>query len=108
MKTLINIMNQLNDMDWSWWPLLRCRPVKDQPITTLVVLKMTPVFGTLTGILVALAGQFDTPVSLLASLTFGWVSFFLLFRISFAAAWNHRAQALRATRPEADNAPDQD
>lgn len=39
-------MNNLTDMDWGWWPLIKMRPPKDQFIDNALLLKITPFFGT--------------------------------------------------------------
>lgn len=95
MQTVVNFMNWLNDMDWGWWPLIRCRPPKDERISNRVVFRVTPFFGTVSGILIFLiTGEELTLSNLALSITVGWVLFCLIFRFTFAVAWNARAKKL--------------
>jgi len=101
MNKLVDILNALADMDWGWWPLLRYRPPKHKDIDSVVILKLTPYFGTLTGLLIAYsAQQFNMPVSLIIYIGIGWFSFFILYRVAFAPAWNSRARKLRQNGQE--------
>lgn len=96
-------MNWLNDMDWGWWPFLRLRPGKDGFISNGVALKLTSFFGTFSGILIwLLSGANLALLSMGIALVMGWVLFFLVFRLTFGAAWNHRARTLR--KPAEGNA----
>jgi hypothetical protein len=97
-QTIVNFINWLNDMDWGWWPLLKCRPPKDKRISNRVVLRITPFFGTVSGVLIFLvSGEALTLLNLLLSLVAGWVLFFLIFRFTGAVAWNVRAKKLNSS-----------
>lgn len=96
MNRIIDTLNWLSDQDWEWWPLLRCRPDKNQFITTWLVLKMTPVFGTLSGLAItAIAQHLASIQHLLLDVAAGWVLYFMIYRATFAPAWNARARSLR-------------
>jgi len=45
MDGLERFMNRLTDADWGWWPVVFLRPPQDRDIDTLVLLKITCVFG---------------------------------------------------------------
>lgn len=98
MKILFSFMNWLTDMDWGWWPLLKCRPPRDQKIDASVLMKITPFFGTVVGILIAvIRHQMKPPTTLILWIIVGWVLFFILYRLTFAVAWNVRAKQMRKT-----------
>lgn len=98
MRSIINFMNWLNDMDWGWWPFLRLRPGKDGFISNAVALKLTPFFGTCSGVLIwLLSGANLALMSMGIALILGWVLFFMVFRLTFGAAWNYRARTLRGS-----------
>jgi hypothetical protein len=44
-------MNKLTDMDSGWWPFLGLRPKKEAVMNTRLLLKMTALFGSLSGAL---------------------------------------------------------
>ena len=101
MNKLVDVLNWLSDQDWEWWPLVGLRPPKDEDISNLLVLRLTPFFGTLSGLAIAgVAGHLRSPPHLLLDLVIGWVAFFVLYRASFAPAWNARARSLRAQGAE--------
>ena len=96
MKALIDFMNWLTDMDWGWWPLLSTRPPREKPIDVPVLARITPFFGTVLGLLIALIGHhLASPVRIALDLVLGWVVFFTGYRLTFAVAWNSRAKLLR-------------
>jgi hypothetical protein len=101
---LENFMNWLTDMDWGWWPILFLRPPKDQEMDNLVLLKMTPFFGSVVGILfllVVVFGATGIPTSgniifaLILCVLVGWILFFVIYKLTFAYFWNRRARRLR-------------
>ena len=95
MNKLIDFMNKLTDMDSGWWPLVRCRPEKNAYIDAGVLIKITPFFGSVLGMLPILRfTEFRSPIGVLICLAVGWISFFLLYRFTFAVAWNIRADRL--------------
>ena len=95
METLVKYLNMFTDMDWGWWPVLHLRPEKIEDIDNIVLLKITPVFGTFATLIALLP---NLPVSMplsFAVLLICWTVFFVLYKFTFAAAWNRRARALR-------------
>lgn len=97
MKRIIDALNWLSDQDWGWWPLLIFRPQKSEIISNLQVLKMTPVFGSLSGLLIAaIAQDLLSMPNLLIDIAIGWVAYFVIYRTTFVPAWNSRARSLRA------------
>jgi hypothetical protein len=95
MNKIIDFMNWLTDIDGGWWPLLKCRPNKNEYIDSKVLAKITPFFGTLTGIIIVfLSKSYNDPSHVAISIALGWLSFFILYRITFSVAWNIRADML--------------
>ena len=101
MKAIWDFMNGLTDMDWGWWPMLRCRPPKDKNIDARVLLKITPVFGTMAGLFaVAVTRTFNSLYFFVGAIAVSWVLFFVIYRITFAVTWNRRAKTIRENRIE--------
>jgi hypothetical protein len=102
MKTLETLMNQLTDADWGWWPVVFLRPPRDHDIDTLILLKMTCVFGVGTGFIViglmASNGIELNTTRILLALVAGCLGFFIVYRTTFAYFWNRRAKRLRDSK----------
>jgi hypothetical protein len=95
MRALVDFMNWLTDMDWGWWPILSARPSRDKPINSAVLFKITPYFGTATGLVIAIfEHHLNSLVRLATDVLVGWVGFFILYRFTFALAWNSRVKLL--------------
>src|ERR1051326_4510674 len=100
MQSLENFLNSLNDQDWGWWPLVCLRPQKHRNLDARTVLRLTAFFGPLSG---AFAFVSDRPFSvgeltllnLAAHVFLACVVFFLLYKFTFALAWNRRARRFR-------------
>ena len=104
MHGLERLMNRLTDADWGWWPVVFLRPPQDRDIDTLVLLKMTCVFGVGAG-LIAVALMFSNGIVLnatrvLLTLVIGCLGFFVAYRMTFAYFWNRRARRLRESRTD--------
>jgi len=96
MKPIIDALNWLSDQDWGWWPLLKYRPPKSEIISNVLVAKLTPLFGTLSGLAIAAIAQHLRSVPYLSlDIAIGWVAYFVIYRASFVPAWNSRARSLR-------------
>ena len=100
MQRLEDLMNSLTDMDWGWWPAVFLRPPKHKDMDTVVLLKMTCFFGPMTALVVLLGRVVRMGrVTLSATdLLLCCVLFFVLYRFTFAVAWNRRARRLRDTQ----------
>ena len=100
MDKLEDLMNSLTDRDWSWWPVLFLRPNRDQLIDSVLLLKMTAVFGTAIGVLwflwITVSGGQTLSLSVFALLMIlGWVFFLAGYKFTFAYFWNRRARRLQ-------------
>jgi uncharacterized membrane protein len=96
---LERFLNGMADMDWGWWPFLYLRPPKTVPTDTrrtlIMALHFGPMLSAVLAILRALRGHFSV-VEVVLSLPFTMALFFLIYRFSFAIAWNRRAERLAA------------
>ena len=94
-----DFMNKLNDMDWTWWPVLFLRPPKDKNIDNLVLFKLTLLYGSLPGLLGWLVYTWRSRViSWVGAVLFiliGLILFFLVYKFTFAYFWNRRAKRLQ-------------
>jgi hypothetical protein len=102
MDGLERFMNRLTDADWGWWPVVFLRPPQDRDIDTLVLLKITCVFGV-GAAAIAVALMFSNGIVLnttrvLLTLLVGCLGFFFVYRMTFAYFWNRRAKRLRQSR----------
>jgi hypothetical protein len=98
-NALIAVMNRLTDMDWGWWPVLFLRPQKDRDMNNALVLKLTLVFSPVIAFLaLAVIGRGFSPAFVVRVWLTAMVSFFVLYRLTFAVAWNARARQVRAER----------
>lgn len=96
MRRIAVALNWLSDQDWSWWPLVKYRPAKERVISNILVLKMTPLFGTLSGLAIAvIARHLPSLAYVLVDIAVGWIAYFVIFRASFVPAWNSRARSLK-------------
>lgn len=97
-------LNALADMDWGWWPFLFLRPMRHELLTTRRVARMSAMFGTFYGAGGAALFAFGLrrPMfggvveTFLIGIPLCCVAFFILYRLTFAVAWNVRAERLRA------------
>ena len=101
MRQVEDFMNWLTDMDWGWWPVVSLRPQKKQDIDNSVLLKISPVFGTATGLIPLLCFSFLHMVTITATkvasfYALGCVIFFVGYKFSFAYFWNRRARRFRS------------
>ena len=101
MNPVINFLNWLTDMDWGWWPLLKYRPQKNERIDSTVILKVTPLFGTVVGCLILLIlNELNSATFVLGIYAISWLLFFIIYRITFAVAWNIRVKYLNQNNDE--------
>lgn len=91
LSKLTDTLNWLSDMDWGWWPVVALRPKRSEDIDSAVVLKLTPIFGSFTA-MVPILTRLMSPAM---ALVLGWITFFVVYRLTFAIAWNARARVLR-------------
>ncbi len=99
---LENFMNKMTDVDWGWWPVLFLRPSKDKDIDNVILLKLSLVFGSAIGVLSLLMAFLSrrsiTLDMFVFAFLFGWVFFFVGYKVTFVYFWNRRARRLRMQR----------
>ena len=93
-------LNQVNDRDEMWGPLLFLRPARHQVMTPARVLLISGLLGLFYGMLgnlviwlLARAGSTGKPSSLLMPLLLTSM-YFVCGELSLVAAWNRRARLL--------------
>lgn len=96
MSTIVSILNRCNDWSWSFWPILRRPPKKNQAINTILVLKLTAFFGTMMAIIQVIIACYFDPRFLVLNLIISWLFFFSAYKGTFVWAWNKRAKSLQA------------
>jgi hypothetical protein len=95
---LERVMNDVNDMDHQWGPFLFLRPERYERMTSVRVAQLAALYGIAAGlfvnVMVRLTGEHAGslhPLLFPAATTLG---FFAVYRFTFAACWNRRAQRL--------------
>src|SRR5450432_735258 len=92
-------LNALNDADLQWWPFLHLRPSQHRDLSSRHVLKMSLHYGLAIFLLLVFAVGRHLTLPLCAELLAAGIgSFFIIFRSTFAIAWNRRAKRIRSTR----------
>lgn len=98
---LEDFANWLNDMDHEWWPFLFMRPARHERMTEPRVLGLSALYGILAGVMLdvvlALLHKHVNPVG---APLLGTLFFFVTFRLTFARAWNRRADRLARKKRE--------
>ncbi len=95
LESLEAFVNELNDADHAWWPFLFLRPGREERMTSRRVAALAGLYGVGAGLLVnvlirlGLGGSEPSPLLFPLAATVG---FFALFRLTFAACWNRRAE----------------
>ena len=98
-RSLEDVFNAVSDQDWAWWPFLDLRPEMHEPLTTRRVAHMSVCFGPLMALLL-LPLTFGT-LTVLGSAAVVALSIavtFVIYRSTFAVAWNRRAAREGETR----------
>jgi ABC-type uncharacterized transport system permease subunit len=100
MNTLEEFMNRLTDKDSGWWPFSYLKPEKSTPMSNAILIRMSihygPFYGALLAILLALTHKRELRLAFfLGNIVFMTVSFFILYRCTFAVFWNRRAHRLQ-------------
>ena len=102
------LTNLVSDMDMSWSPFLFLRPAQDERLTSGRVMVLAGLYGAMGGVALdawlaisarttgaALPSPLLFPLALIAG-------FFLVYRFTFALAWNVRAERLAGDRVGTD------
>ena len=107
MRQIEDFMNRLTDMDWGWWPVVALRPAKDKDIDNLVLFKISPVFGSVGGLLLLFFRVFHrrealTVMGIMLYLLIGCVAFFIVYKFTSAYFWNRRARRMRSNKTQSE------
>lgn len=106
MEGIEELLNRLTDQNRGWWPFVSLRPKPDERMTTDYVGKIALVYGSIGGfvlstIVLVLGSLYGGPpgfsegVWVVVVLTgMAIVAFLVVYRLTFAVAWNRRADRL--------------
>jgi len=98
MDELEQYVNHVNDTDREWGPFLFLRPSREERMTSLRVAKLAALYGVLAGlfvnVIVRLTGEHAESLSPLLFPLATTLGFFAIYRFTFAACWNRRAERL--------------
>jgi len=90
-----DVLNFLSDIDVNWWPFLFLRPEPYERITSKRVAILSVLYGLFAGAfmdaVLAVVGR-SADVSLWTFPVWTTIGFFITYRLSFAYAWNCRAE----------------
>ena len=96
------LVNEFNDRDSDWWPFLHLRPKQEERMGHGLIALLALLYGVVLGgaldILGALAGLSvarEQPLVIPAAMC---GALFIGYRLTFAWAWNRRAERLTALR----------
>jgi hypothetical protein len=99
MSHLADAMNRLSDVDAGWWPFLHLRPARHQRMETRWLAGMALRYGLPFGAVVygwyVFIGFLPLSIGWAATCVLAAVAFFfVVYRCTFAVAWNRRAERL--------------
>ena len=98
---LEDVINDVSDRDWSWWPFLWLRPEKTAHLSLTRILSLSVLYGVPASVLMGLAVHVlrapSTPELLFTAFAFPML-FLLTGSAVVAPMWNRRADRLRARR----------
>jgi hypothetical protein len=96
---LEDVVNDVSDRDWSWWPFLWLRPEKNAHLSLTRILSLSVLYGVPSSVLMGFGITLLRAPSM-SELFFTAVAFPALFlftgSVVVAPMWNRRADRLRA------------
>ena len=102
MEKIVDIANSFTDTDRNWWPILSLRPDQNEKMTNALVAKLAMFYG-LTGsfslyLLLKYLGRLSGLLDLVILSIVFVAGIFILYRVTLAVCWNHRAGNLQANK----------
>jgi hypothetical protein len=98
---LEDVVNEVSDRDWSWWPFLWLRPEKHADLSLARIVSLSVLYGVPSSVLMAF-GIFLCRTPSVQEIVLTSACFPLLFlfigSVVVAPMWNRRADRLRAPR----------
>jgi hypothetical protein len=92
------LLNHVNDTDHEWGPFLFLRPGREERMTSLRVGGLAALYGILAGclvnVVVRLTGEHADSLHPLLFPLATTLGFFAIYRFTFAASWNRRADRI--------------
>ena len=101
LQQIEEVVNEVSDRDWSWWPFIWLRPEKHVDLSLARVVAISVLYGVPSSLLMALAVSVfrRPPVAELAQTVALFPLLFLFVgSVVIAPMWNRRADRLRARR----------
>lgn len=100
MRRLVDAMNRLSDVDAGWWPFLHLRPARNERMDNRCLARMALSYGVPIGLLLyafyVYVGFLPlSPVWPMACIVVAIAFLFVVYKFTFAVAWNRRAESLR-------------
>jgi ABC-type uncharacterized transport system permease subunit len=97
-EDLERVVNHVNDMDQEWGAFLFLRPERHERMTSVRVAQLSALHGILIGlfvnVLVRLSGEHAASLHPLFFPVTTTLGFFAVYRLTFAACWNRRAERI--------------
>ena len=94
MRQVEDVLNFLSDIDSNWWPFIFLRPEPYERMTSKRVALLAALYGVFAGAfmdaMLAISGR-SHGVSLWTFPAWTTIGFFVVYRLTFAYAWNCRA-----------------
>ena len=97
LESFDRIVNSLSDIDGGWWPFLKLRPPKNEPVTLQRLALMSLAFGGSFGVVFTAyyAWRGILPLLVLLALPPVFIVFFFIFwGLLCRPSWNRRARRL--------------
>jgi hypothetical protein len=95
---LERMLNHVNDADHEWGPFLFLRPERYERMTSVRVGALAALYGVLAGlavnVVVRLTGEHAGSLHPLLFPLATTLGFFAVYRATFAASWNRRAERI--------------
>lgn len=104
MRRLVDAMNRVSDVDAGWWPFLHLRPARNERMDNRRLARMALSYGVPIGLI--LYGWYVyvgfmplSPAWPIACIVVAIAFLFVVYKFTFALAWNRRADWLRSEAP---------
>ena len=100
MRSILNLINRITDLDWVWWPFVKLKPAKTTIVTWKYLARIMTVFFFFVEALVVILFAVMMALKYSESVVFALIAgvavppILLSFGLIFKCAWNHRAKTL--------------
>ena len=96
-------LNKQTDWNWGWFPFLFLRPPKSAEISNSRLAAMAGLYGLIAGTMIYLYNCFRRQTAFeiggcLAVVVITQCLFFIIYKFTYAGAWNRRARRLATSK----------